>query len=127
MSPHAFSKGGSPKRALTTSRFDEWSKKQEVKKTEQAKEYEEECRKMERATESIQALKTSTLLNDKNVAAEVMHKKAVHDLNDIRRIFSHFDQDGSGFIEPPEFIPLLAKLLRRPAEESVDVLPSGTE
>jgi len=117
MSPHAFSKGGSPKRALTTSRFDEWSKKQEVKKTEQAKEYEEECRKMERATESIQALKTSTLLNDKNVAAEVMHKKAVHDLNDIRRIFSHFDQDGSGFIEPPEFIPLLAKLLRRPAED----------
>jgi len=117
MSPRAFSKGGSPKRALTTSRFDEWSKKQEVKKTEQAKEYEEECRKMERATESIQALKTSTLLNDKNVAAEVMHKKAVHDLNDIRRIFSHFDQDGSGFIEPPEFIPLLAKLLRRPAED----------
>ncbi|CAE7908105.1 TNNC1, partial [Symbiodinium sp. KB8] len=105
-SPRAFSKGGSPKRALTTSRFDEWSKKQEVKKTEQAKEYEEECRKMERATESISALKTSTLLNDKNVAAEVMHKKAVHDLNDIRRIFSHFDQ--ASLIRLTEMAPALS-------------------
>mmetsp|Transcript_52232 Transcript_52232/g.121951 ORF Transcript_52232/g.121951 Transcript_52232/m.121951 type:complete len:630 (+) Transcript_52232:100-1989(+) len=109
-------KSGTPRRAIT-SRFDEWSKKQEERLLEETKEYEEECRqKADMGYDSI-ASKASTLLNDKNVAPEIMNKKAVHDLNSIKRIFSHFDQDGSGFIEPPEFIPLLAKLLRRPAED----------
>lgn len=35
-------------------------------------------------------------------------------MTELRRLFGQFDDDGSGFIEPSEFLPLLAKLLRQP-------------
>lgn len=41
----------------------------------------------------------------------------VRDLAELRRIFDKHDTDQSGFIEPPEFLPLLSRLLRQPASE----------
>mmetsp|Transcript_23134 Transcript_23134/g.59018 ORF Transcript_23134/g.59018 Transcript_23134/m.59018 type:complete len:208 (+) Transcript_23134:1-624(+) len=38
-------------------------------------------------------------------------------MHEVHRIFKDFDQDGSGTIEPAEFMPLLARLLRQPASE----------
>jgi len=43
-------------------------------------------------------------------------KKVTRDHGELKRVFDSFDKDGSGFIETGEFPPLLAKLLKQPAE-----------
>jgi len=43
-------------------------------------------------------------------------KKVTRDHGELKRVYDSFDKDGSGFIEPEEFLPLLAKLLKQPAE-----------
>lgn len=108
---------GTPKlRTGTSSKFDEWAKKKVEQRFEEAKEEEGSRKEGIRKSEVGDSLKNS-LLRDKAVASEVVNKKAVTDLNSIRRIFMDFDSDGSGLIEPPEFMPLLSKLLRRPPED----------
>lgn len=110
---------GTPKlRSNTSSKFDEWAKKKVEQRFEEAKEEEGSRKQKEgvRKSDVGDSLRNS-LLRDKAVASEVVNKKAVTDLNSIRRIFMDFDSDGSGLIEPPEFMPLLSKLLRRPPED----------
>eukprot|EP00928_Gymnodinium_smaydae_P024035 TRINITY_DN19590_c0_g1_i1.p1 TRINITY_DN19590_c0_g1~~TRINITY_DN19590_c0_g1_i1.p1 ORF type:complete len:472 (+),score=96.36 TRINITY_DN19590_c0_g1_i1:89-1417(+) len=41
----------------------------------------------------------------------------VQDLGEVERIFREFDVDRSGSVAPMEFLPMLARLLRRPAAE----------
>ncbi|CAJ1368234.1 unnamed protein product [Effrenium voratum] len=101
--------------ATNSSKFDEWAKKQE-QRHEEAKEYEAEVSRKQTCMEDESNI-LGSLLNDKAVASEVVNKKAVTDLKTIRRIFLEFDQDGSGAIEPREFMPLLSRLLRRPQED----------
>jgi len=43
-----------------------------------------------------------------------LQQKVVRDITEVRRIFNAFDTDQSGSIEPAEFLPLLAKLLKQP-------------
>jgi len=40
--------------------------------------------------------------------------KVIRDMAEVRRLFLIFDEDESGFIEPSEFLGLLAKLMNRP-------------
>lgn len=44
-------------------------------------------------------------------------RKLVRDIQEIHRIFNYFDDDQSGFIEPHEFPPLLARLMKTPKSE----------
>eukprot|EP00931_Biecheleriopsis_adriatica_P002047 TRINITY_DN10266_c0_g3_i1.p1 TRINITY_DN10266_c0_g3~~TRINITY_DN10266_c0_g3_i1.p1 ORF type:complete len:676 (+),score=153.71 TRINITY_DN10266_c0_g3_i1:1-2028(+) len=80
---------------------------------------------------------SASLLRNKVVSQQTVAAKAVHGLGAIKQIFEAFDTDRSGFIEPPEFPPLLAKLLGiRPQEldkrevwriwDTVDLDGSGT-
>lgn len=108
---------GTPRlRQNGTSKFDEWAKRKVEQRVEEEKEEEGSRKQKEREIEAADSLKNS-LLSDKAVASELVAKKAVTDLNSIRRIFMAFDSDGSGLIEPPEFMPLLSKLLRRRPED----------
>ncbi|CAK9097145.1 Probable calcium-binding protein CML16 (Calmodulin-like protein 16) [Durusdinium trenchii] len=93
-----------------------WAKRKEEQRFEEAKE-EEGSRKQKDMDPNSGDKERTSLLNDKAVAMGLVSKKAVTDLNSIRRIYMDFDADGSGLIEPPEFMPLLSKLLRRKPEE----------
>eukprot|EP00913_Durusdinium_trenchii_P016317 g15336.t1 len=98
-----------PKRQGTSSsKFDEWAKRKEEQRFEEAKE-EEGSRKQKDMDPNSGDKERTSLLNDKAVAMGLVSKKAVTDLNSIRRIYMDFDADGSGLIEPPEFMPLLSK------------------
>lgn len=46
-------------------------------------------------------------------------KRAMKDMTEVKKIFKRFDTDESGKIEPSEFLPLLAILLKRP-QASID-------
>jgi len=63
--------------------------------------------------EEKKASEIETLWRSSRKAAQ----KVVRDISEVRKIFEHFDADESGSIEPPEFLPLLAKLLKQPISE----------
>jgi Ca2+-binding EF-hand superfamily protein len=97
---------------LGESNFDKWVSKVRtsiaVAKIQDVSKDVDKADKKKRA--EPQALFTKTAKSPKK-------KRIVSDLIEVRRIFDSFDQDGSGFIEPHEFLPLIAKLLRHPQSE----------
>jgi len=105
--------GASPRRsyikkASQSSSFDKWisNVKRSVKQQHEL-EIVQEHEKQNAVEETPMLAKSS-----KKAA-----RKVIRDLSEIRRVFTHFDKDGSGLIEPCEFLPLLSKLLRQPVSE----------
>jgi len=90
-----------------TSSFDAWLKNREETIGSQKAGKSSEDRIARRKTmEKVQAFAT--------LESFIGSGKIVRDVTELRRLFGQFDDDGSGFIEPSEFLPLLAKLLRQP-------------
>jgi Ca2+-binding EF-hand superfamily protein len=94
------------------SNFDKWVCKVRASiAVQKIQEVSKDVDKAERKKrEEPQALFTKSTKSTKK-------KRIISDLTEVRRIFDSFDQDQSGYIEPHEFLPLLAKLLRHPQSE----------
>merc|ERR1712083_765335 len=87
-------RGGSGSRRKKESTFDQWLKR----KTVQEKDLKRQLENVQQPEAGAPNIVKSTKKSQKLV---------VRDLEEVRRIFNSFDEDKSGAIEPPEFLPLL--------------------
>eukprot|EP00930_Biecheleria_cincta_P046168 TRINITY_DN31847_c0_g1_i1.p1 TRINITY_DN31847_c0_g1~~TRINITY_DN31847_c0_g1_i1.p1 ORF type:complete len:717 (+),score=107.86 TRINITY_DN31847_c0_g1_i1:120-2270(+) len=101
------------KRKIRTSSFEQWNERaREVSDEKQTIERLATTKEMETAVHSEGHGKPRQTI----FQGRKGFKNLTRDHGELRRIYASFDKDGSGVIEPDEFMPLLAKLLKQPAE-----------
>lgn len=90
------------------SNFDKWMSS--MRKTIEQKRVQEEGMAISNLQNEQKVEKTPMLQTPSKKASQ----RIVRDSSEIAQIFSLFDTDHSGTIEPYEFMPLVAKLMRQP-------------
>lgn len=97
--------------SMAESNFSKWMSTQEEQKQQLKKQTMEAATAKE--VKEVVEVETPMLARGSKKAA----RRVVRDITEVRRIFNYFDSDGSGTIEPAEFVPMLSRLMRQPASE----------